>query len=85
MSTHVTSADPGSLTTPGSGYVYADPDTINGTDDNLPPTSFMPSTFSGVDPDEAMLPAEQGVQGIVGPVTGAQHMPNAAQPGSTSI
>lgn len=75
MATPVFSDNPANLTS----AVYFD-----GTD-NPNPAAAMASTFAGVDADEDMLPAEQGAVGLVGPVTGAQHMPNAAQPGSTAI
>jgi hypothetical protein len=73
MAEYVTTDSPGALT--GAAY-------FDGTDAG---TAMNPGTFTSPDSDENMLPAEQGAQGLVGPVTGAQHMPNAAQPGSTSL
>jgi hypothetical protein len=73
MATSVSSSDPGALT--GGAFVAT-----GGHD-----SAVAAPTFAGPDPDEDMLPAEQGAMGLVGPVTGAQHMPNAAQPGSTAI
>ena len=74
MATQVFSDDPGALT----GAFYFD-----GTDAGTTPMGN--GMFAGVDPDESMLPAEQGAVGLVGPVTGAQHGHNAAQPGSTGV
>lgn len=70
MATSVSSTDAGNLT--GPGFVGSSPHVV----------AMQPATFAGVDPDEMMLPAEDGVLGLVGPVTGAQHVENAAQPGS---
>ncbi len=72
MAEYVQTTPPGELTAVGGTYT----DTVEGT------PGIAGGMFPGVDPDEAMLPAEQGAMGLVGPVTGAQHMPNAAQPGS---
>ncbi len=76
MSTHVTSDDAGNLTS----AVYFD-----GTDAG---TTTMAATFTNPDSDENLASAEAGAMGVVNPVdgvTGAQHMPNAAQPGSMTI
>lgn len=75
MSTHVMSDDAGNLT----NATYFD-----GTDDPNPASPMNPF-FAGVDADEDMLPAEAGAVGLVGPVSGAQHMPNAAQPGAMTM
>jgi hypothetical protein len=73
MSTYVTTDAAGNLI--NSEY-------FDGTDAS---TAMQPGMFTSPDADEKMLPAEQGAVGLVGPVTGAQHMPNAAQPGSTTV
>lgn len=73
MAESVLSTDPAALTE--THGIYAD-----GTDAGTATNMGMVNTGT-VDPDEDMLPAEQGAMGLVGPVTGAQHMPNAAQPG----
>jgi len=49
------------------------------------PIGFMPSSSPDVDTDEDMLPAEQGAAGLVGPVTGAQHVQNPATPGPMTL
>lgn len=73
MAEYVTTDSPGALT----GAAYTD-----GTDAG---TAMQPGTFTSPDSDEMMLPPEDGAAGLVGPVKGAQHMPNAAQPGSSSL
>jgi hypothetical protein len=73
MAESVLSEDPSALT--ATHGVYAD-----GTHAATTMNPGMVDT-SSLDADEDMLPAEDGAMGLVGPVTGAQHMPNAAQPG----
>jgi len=73
MASNVFSVDPAALTT---GTFF------DGTDAG---TAMQPGMFASPDTDEALPSAEEGAAGIVGPVTGAQHVQNAAQPGSMSI
>ncbi len=72
MAEYVQTTPPGDLTTIGGEYT----DTVEGH------PGIAGGMFAGVDPDENLRPAEEGAMGIVGPVMGAQHMPNAAQPGA---
>ncbi len=72
MAEYVATVPAGDLTAVGGTY----------TDQTEGSPGTMPNTFGNVDPDENLRPAEEGAMGAVGPVTGAQHMPNAAQPGS---
>jgi hypothetical protein len=73
MSTSVSSSDAGALT---SGAF-----TGTGGHDS----AVNPSGFASPDTDEALPEADAGAHGAVGPVTGAQHMPNAAQPGAMTM
>ncbi len=74
MTTHVMSDDASNLTS--SKY-------FDGTDASTAMQSDGMFDNGGyLDADDTLPDPEDGAMGAIGPVKGAQHMPNAAQPGS---
>lgn len=77
MAEYVLTEDPATLTS--AKY-------FDGTDASTAMQSDGMFDNSGIQDSDDQLPSpEEGAMGVVGPVMGAQHMPNAAQPGSMSI